>query len=139
MQGLLLLRLVMILCLLAVWRLLAASMQGGILVQDEEYGRRVDIADSRETLHVRRYAGIEADVVGRLRTQEEVGNDNGRERVFGLDEADIFFEGLEGETLRDAFGDKLGPVLNAVLQSAAVRGARIHCERRRGPREAAEL
>jgi hypothetical protein len=33
--------------------------------------------------------------------------------------------------LRDAFGDKLGPILDAVLQCAAVRGARVHGERKR--------
>lgn len=98
---------------------LVVNMQGRVLVEHAQNGWRIDIAQLCEDLYVWRYARVETDVVGRLGAQEEVGDEERRQRVLSVHELHIVLEAVAAKTLRYALCDKVRPVFGALLQRAA--------------------
>lgn len=83
-----------------------------------------------EDLDVERNARIDAVIVVWLRSEEEVGNEEWLQRVFGVDEADEVGEAIGFEALGDALLDKVVPVLHAFFKGAARSEAGGHDGRR---------
>lgn len=98
-------------------------MQRAISKQSPQDPRQINIFEFQQTAQILWHSRVERLAVAPRRSEEEIGDERGREAVFGVEHGDVDGECVRVEPFGLGEGEKFGPLVEGLWEGAAAAAA----------------